>query len=52
MTSSPLFINVAESIVIRLPICHVGCFNACSGVMWLKSSIGVLRKGASRCGQN
>jgi hypothetical protein len=28
ITSSPLFIMVAQSIVIFLPIFHVGCFNA------------------------
>ena len=32
ITSSPLFINVAESIVIFGPICHVGCFSASSAV--------------------
>ena len=32
ITSSPLFISVAESIVIFAPIDHVGCASACSGV--------------------
>ena len=32
MTSSALFIRVAESIVIFGPICQVGCLRACSGV--------------------
>ena len=32
MTSRPLFISVAESIVIFAPICHVGCRRACSTV--------------------
>ena len=32
ITSSPLFINVAESIVIFGPIVHVGCRSASSGV--------------------
>ncbi len=31
MTSSPLFISVAESIVILRPICQVGCRSAASG---------------------
>src|ERR1019366_6774288 len=31
MTSKPLFINVAESMVMRLPIFQVGCFRACAG---------------------
>ena len=43
--SSPLFSIVAESIVIRRPITHVGCFNACSGVMPAKSAKGVFRNG-------
>ena len=30
MTSNPLFINVAESMVIRRPIFQVGWFSACS----------------------
>ena len=38
MTSSPLFINVAESIVILDPIFHFGCFRACSGVTSLSCS--------------
>ena len=39
MTSSPLFISVAESIVIFRPIRHVGCFNASLGLTvasWLR----------------
>ncbi len=45
MISSPLFSMVAESIVIRRPITHVGCFKACSGVMPAKSASGVFRNG-------
>ena len=43
--SKPLFIMVAESIVMRWPITQVGCFSACSGVMCSKSASGVLRNG-------
>ena len=43
--SSPLFSIVAESMVIRRPITHVGCFSACSGVMPAKSASGVFRNG-------
>ena len=45
MTSSPLFIMVAESIVTLLPIFQLGCFKACSGVMSLSSSLEVFLKG-------
>ena len=38
ISSSPLFISVAESIVILPPIAHVGCASACSTVTWLSSS--------------
>ncbi len=37
ISSSPLFISVAESIVILPPIAHVGCASACSTVTWLSS---------------
>ena len=45
MTSKPLFIRVAESIVIRFPIFQVGCFSACAGVKVANWSAGVLRNG-------
>ena len=45
MISSPLFSMVAESMVIRRPITHVGCFNACSGVIRAYSARGVVRDG-------
>ena len=45
ITSSPLLSIVAESIVIRRPITHVGCFSACSGVMVSNCSSGVWRNG-------
>ena len=35
MTSKPLFISVALSMVIFAPIFHVGCANACLGVISL-----------------
>ena len=40
ITSRPLFISVAESIVMRAPIVQVGCRSACSGVT-ASSSAGV-----------
>ncbi len=45
MTSKPLFIMVAESMVMRWPMTQVGCLRAWAGVMWAKSAAGVLRKG-------
>src|SRR5471032_3071787 len=45
ITSKPLFISVAQSIVMRLPIRQVGCFRACWGVTNASASLGVLRKG-------
>ena len=45
ITSRPLFINVAESIVIFGPILHVGCRSASSGV-----TCGSLAAGSSRNG--
>ncbi len=45
MTSKPLFIMVAESMVMRWPMTQVGCLRACCGVMRSKSASGVLRKG-------
>ncbi len=38
MTSSPLFISVALSIVTFGPMLHDGCFSACSGVTPLRSA--------------
>ena len=45
ITSNALFISVAESIVIFLPIFQVGCWSARSGVTASISSKGVVRKG-------
>ena len=45
MTSSPLFINVAESMVILGPIDHVGWRNASSGVTAPRSAAGRSRNG-------
>ncbi len=45
MTSSPLFIRVAESMVILRPIDHVGWLRASAGVMAAKVSRGRVRKG-------
>ena len=38
MTSRPLFMSVAESMVILDPMCHVGCARARSGVTSASSS--------------
>ncbi len=45
MTSRPLFIRVAESIVILDPIFQFGCFNASSGVTFLSIEAGRLING-------
>ena len=45
MISRPLLSMVAESMVMRRPITHVGCFSACSGVMEANCSSGVWRNG-------
>src|SRR5256885_15927518 len=45
ITSNPLFIKVAESMVIRRPIFHVGCAKACSTVIEENSDLGVFRNG-------
>ena len=45
MTSRPLFIRVDELIVTTGPICHVGWFNACSGVISVISSRRIPRNG-------
>ena len=45
MISKPLFINVAESIVILFPIFQLGWFSACSTVMDANVSLGVLSSG-------
>ncbi len=45
MTSKPLFINVAESMVMRRPIFQVGWFKACSTVIEENCDFGVFRKG-------
>ena len=47
MTSSPLFINVAESIVIFRPICQVGWRSAASGRTWSSSAFGELAERAA-----
>ena len=45
MISSPLFISVAESIVILAPIFHVGCCRASSTVTAASRAFGVSRNG-------
>ncbi len=45
ITSNPLFIRVAESMVMRFPIFHVGCFRASAGVTQSMASLGVVRNG-------
>ena len=45
ISSRPLFIMVALSTEILRPICQLGCFTACSGVMAGKSAKSVCRKG-------
>ena len=45
INSKPLFIIVAESTDIFLPIDQFGCLIACSGVMLSKSFIFLLKKG-------
>ena len=45
ITSKPLFIIVAESMVMRRPIFHVGCFSAWATVIFANSSRGVCRNG-------
>ena len=45
ITSSPLFISVALSMLIFFPISQTGCFRACSGVTWARSPAGVVRNG-------
>src|ERR1700753_3830403 len=50
ITSRPLFISVAESIVILPPIAQVGCASACSIVTSRSSSITRPRNGPARRG--
>src|ERR1700723_3057105 len=45
ITSKPLFMRVAESMVMRWPIFQLGWFRACFGVIFAKWERGVLRKG-------
>ena len=45
MTSSPLFISVAELIVTRGPMAHVGCASACSTVTSSSAARSQPRKG-------
>src|SRR3712207_7843064 len=45
ITSKPLFIKVAESIVILAPMSHVGCRRASAAVTWANRSAVKLRKG-------
>ena len=37
-TSRPLFMSVAESIVILAPMAHVGCLSAMAALTWESSS--------------
>src|SRR5437773_11186579 len=43
--SKPLFIIVAESMVMRFPIRQFGCANACSVVTFASTASGVFRNG-------
>ena len=52
MTSSPLFISVAESMVIFGPIRHVGWRSASSGVTSCEPRGGQLAERPARCGQD
>src|SRR6266849_5670208 len=45
MTSKPLFIIVAESMVMRSPMRQFGCASACSGVTLCSAASGVVRNG-------
>ena len=47
MTSKPLFIMVAESIVIRWPIFQFGCARACLGVIFFNCASGSFAEGAA-----
>ncbi len=47
MTSKPLFIMVAESMVMRWPMTQVGCLRACWGVMWAKVRQRCVAEGAA-----
>ena len=48
MISKPLFIMVAESMVMRWPMTQVGCLRAWAGVMWSKSARGCCGRGRRR----
>ena len=52
MTSRPLFISVAESIVILRPICQVGCRSASSGRAVVKRRADHVAKRPARGGEN
>ena len=52
ITSSPLFISVAESMVILLPIVQVGCFSARAGVIGIHLFPRRVQKRTARCGQD
>src|SRR5574337_907468 len=45
MISSPLFMSVAESVVIFAPIFQVGCFNASAAVTWASAALESWRNG-------
>ena len=45
MTSSPLFIKVAESTDILRPMLHLGCAHACCGDMCGSNDASVVRNG-------
>ena len=45
ITSSPLFMSVAESIVIFLPMLQFGCLSACASVTFARSFFAEARKG-------
>ena len=52
ITSRPLFISVAESIVIFGPICHVGCFSASAAVTFVERRQRSAAERAARRGED
>ena len=52
MASKPLFISVAESIVILRPMSHVGWRSASRGVTRSRSRCGQVAEGAAGCGED
>ncbi len=52
ITSSPLFMSVAESMVIFLPMLQFGCFSAWASVTFARSFFANVPEGPARCGQD